>query len=331
MRRVIVVGGGYAGTALARALDAAFDVTLLERRDRFYHNVGAMRAYAAPEFYRKLLIPYDRLLRRGRVEQEEAVAVRPGQVECASGRRLEAGIVVVATGSGHVMPFKSKAADSQGFLMEAEAMSASLATAGRVTILGDGPVAVELAGEVSWRYPEKRLTLQGRNPGLLGGAGNPRLGERIVKLLEGRGVEVKLGRREAPEGADLVIPAFGMEAGAKVLGAPTRVPVDGHFRVPGMENVYAIGDAADCGEPALAFLATRQAAYLAKFLQGRTAAPYGLSRWIPMAVPLGPKLGAMTLPVPGLPVVGSCLTSWIKGRDLFVKQNWERMGQPTLP
>ena len=85
---------------LARALDDAFDVVLLERRDRFYHNVGAMRAYADASFFKRLLIPYDRLLRRGRVVQDEAVLAEGGGVRGVVGR-YEGYIVVVASGSRH--------------------------------------------------------------------------------------------------------------------------------------------------------------------------------------------------------------------------------------
>ena len=33
MKRVVIVGGGYTGTALARALDAAAEVVLVEARE----------------------------------------------------------------------------------------------------------------------------------------------------------------------------------------------------------------------------------------------------------------------------------------------------------
>jgi NADPH-dependent 2,4-dienoyl-CoA reductase/sulfur reductase-like enzyme len=39
---VVVIGGGYAGIGVAAALDEDADVTLVERRDTFVHNVGAV-------------------------------------------------------------------------------------------------------------------------------------------------------------------------------------------------------------------------------------------------------------------------------------------------
>ena len=93
-----------------------------------------------------------------------------------------------------------------------------------------------------------------------------------------------------------------------------------------MDGVYAIGDAADCGEPPLTFLARRQARYLARYLMGGVTGVYKPAGRVAMAVPLGPKIGATQLPLPGLPVVGSFVTSWLKGRDLFIRKNWDLMG-----
>ena len=137
MKRVVIVGGGYAGVTLARELDAAFEVVLLERRDRFYHNVGAMRAVTDPALFRRLLMPYDQLLQRGRVVQDDVLSVGDGGVR-AAGRQWDADAVVVATGSRHVLPFKSEFVDSADFLGAADSLSARLAAAGSVAILGDG-------------------------------------------------------------------------------------------------------------------------------------------------------------------------------------------------
>lgn len=319
MKRVVVVGGGYAGVALARTLDEVLDVVLVERGDRFFHNVGAMRAYAEPALWPKLLIPYDRLLRRGCVRQGEMARAEGGGVTLGNGDRIEADAVVVATGLGHVAPFKNPLREGEAFLREARGLSERLAGAARVAIVGDGPVAVELAGEVSWKHPAKRLTVVTRGESVLGGG---RLGERSMAALRRRGVAFA---RESEPGA-LVIRAYG-EGGS-------RRAVDGHLRADG---VWWIGDAADCGEPALVTFARRQAEYVAGLLRrvlGEGAAMdslpvYRPARRVAMSIPLGPQEGFTQLPLPGAPVVGGWLTSRVKGRDLFVARNWERLGWET--
>jgi NADH dehydrogenase FAD-containing subunit len=73
MKRVVIIGGGYAGTKLARALDEAAEVILVEPREAFVHNVAAIRAIVEPELLDRLIIPYDRLLVRGKIVRDRAV------------------------------------------------------------------------------------------------------------------------------------------------------------------------------------------------------------------------------------------------------------------
>ena len=39
---VVVIGGGYGGVNVAKALDEVADVTLVEPKDAFFHNVAAL-------------------------------------------------------------------------------------------------------------------------------------------------------------------------------------------------------------------------------------------------------------------------------------------------
>ena len=64
---VLIVGGGYGGIQCAKSLDKTgqFFVILIDRKSYFFHNVGALRAAVEPDFARKILVPYDRLLING--------------------------------------------------------------------------------------------------------------------------------------------------------------------------------------------------------------------------------------------------------------------------
>ena len=87
-KRVIIVGGGYAGFSLARGLDRKADVVLVEPRDHFFHNVAAMRAIVEPRLFDRIAIPYDRLLKRGKVIRDRATAISDRTVTLASGQTL---------------------------------------------------------------------------------------------------------------------------------------------------------------------------------------------------------------------------------------------------
>src|SRR5882724_692494 len=96
---VVVIGGGYGGVGVARALDTDVDVVLVEPKDTFVHNIGALRALVEPEFLPKIFLPYDQLLANGRVVRDRAVDVSPSRVLLASGDVINADYVVLATGS----------------------------------------------------------------------------------------------------------------------------------------------------------------------------------------------------------------------------------------
>jgi len=64
---VLVIGGGYGGIQCAKSLDKTgqFFVVLIDRKSYFLHNVAALRATVERDFARKMLVPYDRLLKNG--------------------------------------------------------------------------------------------------------------------------------------------------------------------------------------------------------------------------------------------------------------------------
>ncbi|HEY1179135.1 MAG TPA: hypothetical protein VGF17_23520, partial [Phytomonospora sp.] len=59
---VVVIGGGYGGTALAKALDEHADVFLVDPKDAFVHSAGALRALVDPDWAPNMFFPYDTLL-----------------------------------------------------------------------------------------------------------------------------------------------------------------------------------------------------------------------------------------------------------------------------
>src|ERR1700694_2679529 len=104
---VVVIGGGYGGVGVAKALDEHVNVVLVEPKDAFVHNIGALRALVEPEFLPKIFLPYDRLLANGRVVRDRAVEVSSQRVVLASGETINADYVVLATGSTYPFPAKT--------------------------------------------------------------------------------------------------------------------------------------------------------------------------------------------------------------------------------
>ena len=64
---VLIVGGGYGGVQCAKLLDKTgqFFIVLIDRKSYFLHNIAALRASVQRDFARKIVVPYDRLLKNG--------------------------------------------------------------------------------------------------------------------------------------------------------------------------------------------------------------------------------------------------------------------------
>lgn len=357
--KVAIIGGGYAGFNLARLLDAHVEVMLIEPREAFVHNVAAIRATVHPDLLDRIVIPYDRLLKRGRMVRGRATAIGTGCVALADGTTVEADAVVVATGSHYAAPFKPQGDSAADFSARMQQAAADIAAAAQVVIVGAGAVGVELAGEIRAAYPAKPVSLVSDQPQLFP-MYPAKLHDRLVGRLAALGVALHLGQAasglaqaSAPfEGtvtlADgtrlvgLIVPATGARVAdgpAHALPGTSQRPngqlaVDPWLRPSSLPRVFAIGDLAATGEGMTVVSTMRQTPWLAKTLRRMAggASLESLPRYRPWKVPpillpLGPDAGASVLPLGRGMVVGDRLTSAIKGRHLFIPRYHKEFGR----
>jgi apoptosis-inducing factor 2 len=269
--KVVIAGGGYGGIAAARALDDVADVTLVEPRETFVHNVAALRAAVDPAWAEKIFIPYDGLLSRGRVVRDVATEVEPGHVRLGSGARLDADYIVLATGATSPFPSRMDVLDRGDALERLREVRDALGRAGRVLLLGAGAIGLEFAGEIAAALPATAVTVVDPSPAVAGGRFPEEFGVEVAEQLDALGVTVLLGTRltappEVPPGAvrpftvttddgevlaaDLWFPCYGGEVSSGYLGEALlaarqpdgRLAVTEHLRVAGQERVFAIGD-----------------------------------------------------------------------------------------
>jgi NADH dehydrogenase FAD-containing subunit len=360
VKRVVIIGGGYAGTRLARALDEGAEVVLVEPRDAFVHNVAAIRAIVEPALLDRFIIPYDRLLGRGKVVQDRAVGFGERDVKLAVRGALEADIIVVATGSRSARPFKPTGDSVSEFRAASAEAHEMLRTATSVAVVGGGAVGTELAGEIAAGTAGKRVALFSGTPSLFPNM-PPGLGKRLLAQLRRMGVAVHLGAsaeglrgadgpRQGPlqlssghsVAADIVFPAMGVTPVTTPLDSlpgvsldpAGRVSVDSWLRLPGRPNMFALGDMAATGDPMTIVSISAQVPWLARIITGLLDGKQvkELPQYVPgsqrlFLVPLGPRRGASVLPVSGRPVVvGSFLTSVAKGKNLRISRYRRELG-----
>ncbi|MFA1540453.1 NAD(P)/FAD-dependent oxidoreductase [Actinomadura monticuli] len=359
-RTVAVVGGGYGGAAVAKALEPEADVVLIDPRDAFVNAAGSLRALTRPEWAATMFFPFETLLTKGRLVRDRAVSVDPGGVALASGGRVAADYIVLATGSSHAYPAKPGSDSVDEALDDLRRTHKELRRAGRVLILGAGPVGLELAGEITSVWPGKQVTIVDPAAELLPGF-RPEVVDDLRGQLGARGVDVRLGTglaappvTEAGHAgefavtttagdeitADIWFRAYGSSTNSDYLadGRLTardprgRVPVTEFLNVKGHEHVYAVGDITDVAEAKMAGYAMQHAEVVAKNIIGRLngerpAAAYRPLPFPMMLLPLGPDGGVGQLPSPDGPFVAPpALVSEYKGADLFTGRFIDQFG-----
>jgi NADH dehydrogenase FAD-containing subunit len=356
-KRIIIVGGGYVGVQLAKALDNKADVTLIEPCSHFVHAPAMIRAVVDPQVLDQGLIPYDDLLTNGQVVRARAKSVSTAGVTLEDGTEVLGDYIVVATGSDNAMPFKPANDNIEAFRADSARIHGMLAAAQNVAIVGAGAVGTELAGEIAHFMPDKKVTLISSESSLF-----PTMPARFGKALLGKlneaGVktifnaraenlesmtEPYLGELQLSNGdsiaADLIFPVIGSRAKSTLLeplpgvvkGHAGRIKTDPWLRPSDLPNVFAAGDVAEAGDAMTIVAVSRQVPWLKKTLtsliDGKKVEDLGKYKpWgkAPILVPLGPQKGNSYLV---MFTAGDFLTRLMKGKDLFVSKYRKMLNQ----
>lgn len=355
---VVVIGGGYGGINVAKALDGHAAVTLVEPKDAFVHNIAALRSVVQPDFLPRMFLPYNHLLSHGAVVRDRAVRVDGRTVELASGRRLAPDIIVLATGSSYPFPAKSDDVDTAAAISRYSAAHRNLERAGKVMLLGAGAVGLEFAGEIAAAWPGKEIVLVDQAEQILPGPYDQRLRDEINRQLAELGIGQMMGSPlnalPAPAAGELsafsvstaagstidadiwfrcygIAPQTGYVAGDLLAAvAPGGyLDVEPDLRVAGSENVYALGDIAAI-DANKAGIAGRQAAIVAGNILAQLTGDGEPARYAPsppvIILPLGPTGGSGQLP--NGEIASAEMISRIKGQDMMVSRYAEILNLP---
>ncbi|NER78589.1 MAG: FAD-dependent oxidoreductase [Leptolyngbya sp. SIO1D8] len=349
-KRIAIVGGGAFGIDLARALEKKVDVTLIEQRSHFIHTPAMVRAVVNPSLLNLALIPYDNALRHSKIIRGRATRIDGSGVDLADGSRIRADFIVIATGSTYAAPFKAIGDDIEGLRAINERTHKAVLNAKTIAIVGAGAVGVELAGEIAFAMPDKKIVLISNKTTLFPNLPK-KFGHALLNKLKAAEVEMILGekvknlaRLDMPYSgtltlsngrnieADIIFPVIGARANSKILsslpgiqiGHSNRVKVDQWLRPSELPNVFAAGDVAYTGDVMTISGASRQLHWLKKALLHvmigkpiKTLKPYTPWKIAPIGVPLGPKKGNSYI----FMTFGDRVTSCLKGRLFLGHKN----------
>jgi sulfide:quinone oxidoreductase len=275
--RVLVAGGSFAGLeatlALHHLLSERIDLVMLTPRGELtYRPLAVEEPFTMRPPERRALGPILEELGY-RLERDAIARVLPDEraIETAAGKRLEYDGLIVCVGGRMRSPYERAATISAPG--EEIDIDATLLSAGE---LADERIALIVPPGSTWPLPiyeiallaerrarelgrrEARIAIFTHEPAPLSLFGQVP-SDAVAELLERRGIEVHTNVRVIEEEGELyaipdrtrieagIVIALPEVDGPALEGLPSDergfIPIDEHCRVPGLERVYAAGDA----------------------------------------------------------------------------------------
>jgi NADH dehydrogenase FAD-containing subunit len=254
-KKVVIIGGGFAGATAAKLLERTHDVTLIDAKDFFEFTPGILRAIIQPKILPKLQAKHTDYLKRARVFVGAASKITPKDVIIGK-QSYPYDFLIVSAGSDYSLPIKERnvmRADRGAHILEA---NARLRKAKSVLIVGAGLVGVELAAELAV-HGKTKVTLVSSGPTLLE-RNEPKSQRYAEKFLRAHGVTLLFRELVHAKGkgfitdskkklkADMAFFCTGLIPNSSVLPKSVddhkRVRVNEFLQVEGMKNVFAPGD-----------------------------------------------------------------------------------------
>lgn len=338
MKNIVVIGGGFAGSFLAKRLENKFNVTLIDAKDYFEFTPGVLRVLVKEGYSKKIQVSHSSYLKRAKVVVGEVDEVGDAFVK-VNRKKFNFDYLAICSGSRYELPFKEQGVFAAGRAEHLMKSYSALKNAKKVSIIGGGIVGVELAAEIIGEYSDKEIILVHsgsrlieRNSEKAANYVEDYLNKKGVKILCGQRVEkirknyclTSRGRRIEK---DLVFLCTGIKPNIGFLKrswfSEEGVKVNKFLQVHGRENIFAAGDVDAVNEEKTAQNAEWQAKLVLKNIlaldSGNPLESYK-SRKTPQVISLGKYRGVFEFR-------RFVLTGWIPALmkwGIRVKEMWKR-------
>lgn len=282
MNKVVVIGGGFAGSLVAKKLEKDFDVTLIDTKDYFEFTPGILRSIVEPKHVRRIQVLHSHYLRRAKVIVGHVKDVTKDFVRL-NGKKVSFDYLVVSSGSTYNLPFKEQDIVIATRANHLKHKHNDLEKAEKIVIIGGGAVGVELAGEILGEYSKKEVALVHSSSKLIE-RNSPEASKYAEKILKSMGAKLIFGERVnkvnksfcmTDKGrkidADMIFLCTGIKPNFEllkkfdnVLNKNNQVRVNEFMQVNGFENIFAAGDITGVEEEKTAQNAEKQARIVAR-------------------------------------------------------------------
>ncbi|MEK6889796.1 MAG: FAD-dependent oxidoreductase [Nanoarchaeota archaeon] len=264
-KKVVIIGGGFAGLFLAESLGEKFEVILVDSKPFFEFTPGILRTIVEPKHKDKIQVMYKSILKNTGFILDSVKSIGK-KVKLIDGDELSYDYLVVCSGSGYREPIKEQKvvlASRASTLIDAHEQ---LENARNVCIIGGGTVGVELAAEIATKYNGKKINLIHSRERLMD-RDNPKGSEYALYFLKKNGVEVILNERvitgdknsvETDKGrkidSDIVFSCMGIKPNSDFMTGKMKncldekgfIKVNEFLQVEGFQNMFSAGDVNNC-------------------------------------------------------------------------------------
>jgi len=312
MKKIIIVGGGFAGIKLAKALQKKFSVILIDNKDYFEFTPSVPKVLAHPNHSKKI-----RKLHKNILDCEIIVGeanIYKNRV-IINNKQLLFDYLIIATGSTYNKPFKEKNVLITNRASQLEDNHEQISKAKSISIIGGGIVGIEVAAELKERYPDKEITIIHSQPKLM-----PRSSSKAIREatshLERLGVKLILGEKvvtckkdfcETDKGTkinhELVLMCTGINPNSKLVKISDVkddrgfLIVNKKLQLKSFKNIFVAGDITNIKEEKTAQNAEEHAKIIIKnisFLESnkKLLTYHNKPNWL--VISLGEKSGIIT-------------------------------------
>lgn len=316
-KKVLIIGGGFAGSYCARNLESRFDVTMVDTKDYFEFTPSVLRTLVEPSHSAKIEARHVTYLKETTIICDRVSDLADSYaVLSQTQEKILFDYAIIASGSHYATPIKH-----ENLLLATRAKEFSLyfervVLAERIVVIGGGIVGVELAAEIILHFPHKKVVIVHSGSELC-----ERLPVKarvyVTQFFEKLGVELVFNERvESASGrtfttksgktftVDLAFWCTGITPSSEflkkhfssVLVKNRSVLVGSTFQIDGHPNIFAIGDVTAIIEEKLAQTAEVHARVAVQNIinldSSRALIPY-VSRSRPMVISLGKYDGVL--------------------------------------
>ncbi len=158
MKKVVILGGGFAGSLAAKKLQKDFEVTLIDTKDYFEFTPGILRTIVEPRHIKRVQVLHRHYLKKAHFIKEEVTDILPNEVRTGK-KIIPFDYLIIASGSRYNPPIKAKSIILSTRADILRDYHHRLHHSKHILIIGGGLVGIELAAEIVDHYKNKEIVL----------------------------------------------------------------------------------------------------------------------------------------------------------------------------